>query len=66
MKFSLNEFEISKSYSNSLINKISAFRNETSTKSAVHLTMVTTYGAKRNEYYDLIQSEVVANDLFIE
>ncbi|HNQ67030.1 MAG TPA: ATP-binding protein [Bacteroidales bacterium] len=64
MKFSLNEFEINKSYSNSLINKLSSFRNETGTKSAVHLTMITTYGVKHNEYYDIVQSEVVAADLF--
>jgi AAA+ ATPase superfamily predicted ATPase len=64
MKFSLNEFEINKSYSSSLVNKVSAFRNETGTKSAVHVTLVTTYGVKQNEYYDIVQSEVIADDLF--
>lgn len=29
-----------------------------------YLTMVTTYGVKRNMYYDEIQSEVVMDQLF--
>ena len=47
-----------------LRNKKSAFIHETNVRKAVHITMVTTYGVKRNEYWNNIQSEVVMNDLF--
>jgi len=29
-------------------NKVSAFREETKTRKAIHITMVTTYGIKQN------------------
>jgi hypothetical protein len=33
-------------------------------RKAIHLTMVTTYGIKQNEYAGIIQNEVVMDDLF--
>ena|GEM_PF-5102710 len=42
---------------------IEAFRNETRTRKAIHLTMVTTYGVKSGKYAGLVQSEVTAEDL---
>jgi hypothetical protein len=41
-----------------------AFMEETKTRKAVHLTMVTTFGVKPNMYSDRIQSEVTLEDLF--
>jgi AAA+ ATPase superfamily predicted ATPase len=64
MKYSTGEFSIDKSYNQKLRNKISAFRDETNTRKAIHLTMVTTYGVKQNEYAGMIQNEVVMDDLF--
>jgi AAA+ ATPase superfamily predicted ATPase len=64
MKYSTEEFSIDKSYSQTLRNKVSAFREETKTRKAIHITMVTTYGIKQNEYAGMIQNEVVMNDLF--
>lgn len=64
IKFSLSEFEINKANNIVLRNKISSFRNETGTRSALHITMITTYGVKHNEYFDIVQSEVLAADLF--
>ncbi len=64
MKYATGEFSIDKSYSQTLRNKAAAFRTETKTRKAVHLTMVTTYGLKANEYAGMIQSEVVMDDLF--
>ena len=65
MKFSENEFEISKDYEGTLRNKISAFAEEKKKRNSIHLTFVTTYGLKRNMYSDqLVQSEVVLDDLF--
>ena len=37
---------------------------EPKTKKAVHLTIVTAYGLKPNEYTGIVQNEVVMDDLF--
>ena len=41
-----------------------AFVRETRTRKAVHTTMITTYGVKKNMYVDDYQSEVMLDDLF--
>jgi uncharacterized protein len=64
MKYSTDVFSIDKSYDLMLRNKIGAFRQESKTRKAVHLTMVTTYGIKQNEYAGMIQNEIVMDDLF--
>ncbi len=64
MKYSHTEFTIDKKYDEILLNKKDAFIQETKTQKTVHLTMVTTYGIKRNEYAGNIQSEVKMDDLF--
>jgi AAA+ ATPase superfamily predicted ATPase len=64
MKYSTEEFSIDKSYSQTLRNKVSAFREETKTRKAIHLMMVTTYGLKHNEYSGMVQNEIVIDDLF--
>jgi AAA+ ATPase superfamily predicted ATPase len=66
MKYSENEFVIDKSQDKNLRNKKYAFKNETKTRKAVHITMITTYGIKRNEYWNNIQSEVTMDDLFVK
>ena len=65
MKFSKNEFVIDKEYDKELRNKRSAFKTESKTRKTIHITMVTTYGVKRNIYSGNIQSEVTINDLFV-
>lgn len=66
MKYSLNKFVIDKKYAQDLRNKISAFKHDSKTKSAVHLTMVTTYGVLENEhYFDLIQNSISMESLFL-
>ncbi|MBQ9068981.1 MAG: ATP-binding protein [Eggerthellaceae bacterium] len=64
MKYSHDQFAISKSYDAALRHKLTAFANETSTKNALHLTMVTPHGVKRSAYWSSVQSEIVADDLF--
>jgi hypothetical protein len=64
MKYATKEFVITKSYDENLRNKRGAFIEETNTKKSVHITMITTYGVKRNEYWNNIQSELVLDDLF--
>ena len=65
MKFTNAEFEIDKKTDESLRNKKAAFIAETKTRKAVHITMITTYGVKRNEYWGNIQSEATMKDLFL-
>lgn len=64
MKFSRNEFEITKDYEMLLANKIEQFKNQTKTKSALHLTMITANGVKNNIHSGIVDSEVVLDNLF--
>lgn len=65
MKFSTEEFIISKKYAAELAQKKSIFIEKSKTKKTVFLTMVTTYGVVRNQYYkNLIQNEVTMDALF--
>jgi hypothetical protein len=64
MKYATDKYLIDKSYSQALRNKVSAFREETKTRKAIHLTLVTTYGIRQNEYAGMVQNEVVMDDLF--
>jgi hypothetical protein len=65
MKYSTDVFSIDKSYDQTLRNKVGIFRQESKTKKAVHITMITTYGIKQNEYAGMIQNEVVMDDFFV-
>ena len=66
MKFSQKEFAIDKDYDAVLRHKIARFSDSISRRKAIHLTMVTTYGVVHNAYWNRVQSEVVADDLFKE
>jgi hypothetical protein len=58
IKFAKGPFEIDRTYDLALRGKIEVFRNETKTRKALHLTMITTYGVKPGKYAGLVQSEV--------
>ena len=60
----IEEFVMDEKQDENLRNKRAAFKYETKTRKAVHLTMITTYGIKHNEYRGNIQSEVTMGDLF--
>ncbi|MDR2621914.1 MAG: hypothetical protein LBC48_04950 [Dysgonamonadaceae bacterium] len=64
MKYSKKEFVITKAIDANLRNKRGTFIEETKTRKTVHITMITTYGVKHNEYWNNIQSEVKLDDLF--
>jgi len=64
MKYASEEFIIDKSYDEILRNKRGVFRAQTKTKKAIHITLITTYGVRHNEYWGNIQSEVTMIDLF--
>ena len=64
LKWSQGEYAINKAYDLQLRNKLVAFSQETRTKKALHLTMVTPFGVKRNAYHGVLQSEITADALF--
>ncbi|MCL1981846.1 MAG: AAA family ATPase [Clostridiales bacterium] len=63
IKFAKGPFEIDRAYDLALRGKIEAFRNETKTRKALHLTMITTYGVKPGKYSSIVQSEVIMDEL---
>lgn len=65
IKFSLSPYVIDKEYSEKLRRKIDTFRLETNCRHALQLTMITTYGIKKNKYSSLVQGNIVMDDLFI-
>lgn len=65
IKFSINEFVITKEYDAKLRQKIQSFKEETATKKSIFLTMLTTFGVKPNEYStSIIQNELTMDALF--
>ncbi len=64
MKYATSEYEITGKHEREMQERKELFRSVTSTRKALHLTMVTTYGIKKNAYSDSIQSEVLLDDLF--
>ncbi len=65
MKFSINEFEMSKKYAKELEAKLHIFQRNTKTRKTLFLTMVTTYGVKKlSEHLGLVQKEITMDVLF--
>ena len=50
MKYSESTFTIDKKYAGELENEIDVFLQQTNTKKSISITMVTTFGIKKNEY----------------
>ena len=67
MKFTRAPFVIDKKYAAELNNKLNVFRDQTKTKKTLFLTMVTTWGTQKNNWYTgLVQNEVTMDALFSE
>jgi uncharacterized protein len=67
IKFYSSEFTITKYYDANLRNKYTAFKEITSTKKSVFLTLISTYGLQPNEYSrSIVQNEITMDDLFKE
>jgi len=64
MKYSATEYEVVKSYAETLLSRRELFRATTKTKKALHLTMISPYGLKKNAYSDVFQSQVTGDELF--
>ncbi len=65
VKFSISSYTITKAYADNLRNKVSSFKEETKTRKTIFLTMITTFGLKKNMYSSsLIQNIITMDDLF--
>lgn len=64
MKYAKNKFEINKDYEARLESKINDFINETATKKALILTLITTHGIKPNAHSGIVQAEITLDALF--
>ena len=64
MKFSYGEYRLDKEEAQKLQNKKHRFAEATHNRKALHLTMISTYGLVHNAYWNDIQKEVTADDLF--
>ena len=62
MKFYNSEYKIGKNEFENLKNKVEKFKHETGTKDAVVITMMTTYGVQKNEYFH----QIVENNFTME
>jgi hypothetical protein len=65
MKYSKDEYIITKEYNDTLRTRYATFADKTKTRKTIHTTMITTFGVKHNMYWGNIQSEVKMDDLFI-
>ncbi|MFK7984282.1 MAG: ATP-binding protein [Saprospiraceae bacterium] len=66
IKFTLDTYSITKEYAAKLRNKLSVFRTETGTKSAVWLTFITTYGLQNFVYWGGLVQHDLTMDIFFE
>ncbi|GLR19273.1 AAA family ATPase [Portibacter lacus] len=66
IKFSVDEYVITKEYDAKLRNKVSMFQQATKTRKALWTTMLTTYGLKDNMYSGNVQRVIEMKDLFNE
>ncbi|GHU61978.1 hypothetical protein FACS1894123_02190 [Bacteroidia bacterium] len=64
MKYAQKEYQITKRDDESFRNKIALFQEDTKTRKTILFTLISAFGAKHNEYWGGIQSEVTMNDLF--
>lgn len=64
IKFSALPYEIDKGCDASLKNKVSVFRDDSKTNKTIIVTMITTYGIKKNKYSNYVGKEVSMDDLF--
>jgi hypothetical protein len=64
-KFSINPFTIDKKYADELRKKVDVFRDETLTRKATFLTLITTHGLNRNMHsVATVQNELTMDALF--
>ncbi len=64
-KFYNTEYEVSEAYARQLLHKVTIFQEQTSLKKNVFVTLLTVFGAKKNEYYlTAVTNQLLIDDLF--
>ena len=64
-KFYNTEYEVSEAYARQLLHKVTIFQEQTSLKKNVFVTLLTVFGAKKNEHYlTAVTNQLVIDDLF--
>ena len=64
IKYSKSPYVITEEYERKLWSREATFRHVTKTRKALQHVFITTYGVKRNEWSDVVHSEITLNDLF--
>lgn len=64
MKFYKDEFTVNKDYYRTILRRQEMILEKVSPRVAVHSTLVTTFGIKRNEYSNVFNNVVTIDDLF--
>lgn len=65
IKFSNDEYVITKEYAEKLKRKLRVFKTETKTKKSLFLTLISTYGIQKNAYFlGLVQYAFTLEDLY--
>jgi len=64
MKFSSDRYTITKSDDESIRAKVSRFNSYAPNVKSIYVTMVTPWGLNRNIYWNNVQNEITADDLF--
>ena len=64
IKFSTQQYEINKTDDEDLKNKVAVFKNKTKTTKTIIVTMITTFGVKKNKYSNYFGKEILLDDLF--
>ena len=64
MKYSEGDYVVDGSFDKAQKRKIADFIKKTETKSAIHSTLITTYGALNNAYAGELQAVITSEDLF--
>ena len=64
MKFTRGEFEVTKSYNKTLLERAEKVQEIIGNKKTVMSILVTTYGLKKNEYATRFDRTVTMEDLF--
>jgi len=64
MKFTDEVYEVDKSEFGKLMNRLTAFQNETRSKKAIHMTLVSVSGLVHNKYASVFQNEISGELLF--
>ncbi len=66
MKYYEDNFAFTKTFSDSIKEKMIQFKNVSKTRKQIFLTMITNYAIKENEYsLELMQNNIVLDDLFL-